>query len=89
MSVPQWLLNYTSWHSHHRHSHAVNFVMYSCHARMKGIPNICGGHGNRFRQIIWTLRVAAASKRVLLVDWVSPEFLTDFLEPAGKAHNSP
>lgn len=32
---------------------------------------------------MWTLRVAAGSRRVLLVDWESPERLEDFLAPAA------
>ena len=41
----------------------------------------CGGHGNRVLQILWTLQAAAVTRRVLLVDWLSPENLEDYVMP--------
>ena len=76
-----WLAEYAAWHRQHRDDPSAKYVMYSCHERMTGAGQICGGHGNRIKQITFTLRVAAATGRVLLVDWVSPEELTDYLEP--------
>ena len=59
--------------------------MYSCrppHEMPKSRGGICGGHGNRLEQIAQTLRVAAGSGRILLIDWSSPEILEDHLHPA-------
>lgn len=81
---PAWLSNYSVWHHQHRNGPNARFLMYSCHARMNvfGGYAACGGHGNRIRQILWTLQAAAATRRVLLVDWMSPENLEDYLMPS-------
>ena len=59
--------------------------MYSCHSWMNvhksGGHAACGGHGNRVLQILWTLQAAAVTRRVLLVDWLSPENLEDYVMP--------
>ena len=80
---PAWLSEYSAWHHQHRQTPNARFLMYSCHARMNVHAGhaACGGHGNRIRQILWTLQMAAATHRVLLVDWVSPENLEDYLIP--------
>lgn len=57
MARPSWLDEYAVWHRQHRNAPAAKYVMYSCHEHMKGIRTICGGHGSRFNQIGWTLRV--------------------------------
>jgi len=83
MPANSWLSEYAAFHRAHRHDAHARFVMFSCHEKMSGAGSVCGGHGNRFRQIVWTLRVAAGARRVLLVDWASPERLEDYLEPAA------
>ena len=83
MPANSWLSEYAAFHRAHRHDAHARFVMFSCHEKMRGAGSVCGGHGNRFRQIVWTLRVAAGARRVLLVDWASPERLEDYLEPAA------
>lgn len=57
MARPSWLDEYAVWHRQHRNAPAAKYVMYSCHEHMKGIRTVCGGHGSRFNQIGWTLRV--------------------------------
>jgi len=75
---------YASWHEQHRNDPDARFLMYSCHDQMNGQKiTRCGGHGNRIKHICWTLRAAAASRRVLLVDWLSPEHLEEYLLPVA------
>ena len=82
--APEWMREYASWHKQHRHDPDARFLMYSCHDEMNGQrAGVCGGHGNRIKQICWTLRAAAASRRVLLVDWASPEDLEEYLAPVA------
>lgn len=82
--APEWMREYASWHKQHRHDPDARFLMYSCHDEMNGQrAGVCGGHGNRIKQIFWTLRAAAASRRVLLVDWASPEDLEEYLAPVA------
>ena len=87
---PDWLREYAVWHQEHRRDADAKFIMYSCHASMNSLVALprggyrmtgptCGGHGYRFKQIAWTLRVAAANLRVLLVDWAAPERLEDYM----------
>ena len=82
--APEWMREYASWHKQHRHDPGARFLMYSCHDEMNGErAGACGGHGNRIKQICWTLRAAAASRRVLLVDWASPEDLEEYVAPVA------
>lgn len=83
-SAPAWMQEYAAWHRQHRNDPDARFLMYSCHEQMNGQrAGACGGHGNRIKQICWTLRAAAASGRVLLVDWLSPERLEEYLGPVA------
>ena len=82
--APQWMQEYAVWHRQHRNDPEARFLMYSCHDQMNGQrAGVCGGHGNRIKHICWTLRAAAASRRVLLVDWLSPEHLEEYLGPVA------
>ena len=84
LSAPEWMQEYASWHRQHRSDPDAKFLMYSCHNQMNGQKvTRCGGHGNRIKHICWTLRAAAASRRVLLVDWLSPEHLEEYLGPVA------
>ena len=57
--------------------------MYTCRVAFPGTARaICGGHGHRISQIAFTLRAAAATRRVVLIDWVSPEPLERYFEPS-------
>ena len=76
----KWLLEYEAFHRKHRHSPNDRFLVYSCRAGMRDAPH-CLGIGDRFRLIGFMLRVAAAHKRVLLIDWQSPEPLERFFKP--------
>ena len=82
--APAWMQEYAAWHRQHRNDPDARFLMYSCHEQMNGQrAGACGGHGNRIKQICWTLRAAAASRRVLLVDWASPEDLEEYVAPVA------
>ena len=84
LSAPEWMQEYASWHRQHRNDPDARYLMYSCHDQMNGQKvTRCGGHGNRIKHICWTLRAAAASRRVLLVDWLSPEHLEEYLGPVA------
>ena len=82
--APVWMQEYAAWHRQHRNDRGARFLMYSCHDQMNGQrAGVCGGHGNRIKHICWTLRAAAASRRVLLVDWQSPERLEEYIGPVA------
>jgi hypothetical protein len=46
------------------------------------MPCRLGAAGERFRGIMFALRLAAATQRVLLLDWTHPVALTEFLVPS-------
>lgn len=68
-SCPAWLDDYISWHRQARSAPDSKFLVWRCN---KGQEVTCGGLGDRLRGIMWTLRVAVASRRVLLINQASP-----------------
>ena len=89
VGAPAWMDDYAVWHRRHRNDPGARFLMYSCHDQENGQRTgdvdfrVCGGHGNRIKHICWTLRAAAASRLVLLVDWQWPENLEEYLGPVA------
>ena len=84
------LEEYEEFHRSQRSNASALHLVYTCHELMpiagshsrsqQRIP--CLGIGDRFRLIAYLLRVAIATRRVLLVDWSSPAPIEHFFLPA-------
>uniref|UniRef100_A0A7S0Q474 O-fucosyltransferase family protein n=1 Tax=Coccolithus braarudii TaxID=221442 RepID=A0A7S0Q474_9EUKA len=78
-----WLHSYQDFHRADRHSRHANYIVYTCRENMPGTHNHCLGLGDRFRHIAFMLRLAAATQRILLIDWASPLPLERYFSPAS------
>ncbi|EFJ41326.1 hypothetical protein VOLCADRAFT_98748 [Volvox carteri f. nagariensis] len=74
---PQWVLDYIAFHKATRLEPSAKYVLHTCYG------GICGGVGDRLRGVLWSARLAAATRRVLLVSWRRPLDLTHFFQPAA------
>lgn len=72
---PPWLAEYQQFHKANRTSPDAHFLI------ALGPPGL--GIGDRFRGFLFALRLAAATRRVLLCTWTAPGEIEDYLEPAG------
>lgn len=76
---PAWIAEYAQFHTETRNAAGpVKRLTYSCEHSGEG-----GGFGDRFRALVWGVRLAAATKRVLHIKMTHPVKLEDFLEPAA------
>lgn len=83
---PAWIAQYARWHAVARQRQDSRFLVWTCRLQPgKGdaydMTNDCNGMGVRARGIMWALRVAAASQRVLLVLQTLPAPMEHFLKP--------
>jgi hypothetical protein len=72
---PAWLGQYESWHVANRGAAGARYLI----ADAVGILGV----GDNLRGMMYALRVAAATNRVLLLRWEHPGNLTDFLVPGS------
>eukprot|EP00775_Hariotina_reticulata_P010694 gene10694-10851_t len=72
---PAWLQKYEQFHKENRGTELAKYLV----ARAPGTLGI----GDNLRGMMFGLRIAAATRRVLLLQWDNPGQLTDFLEPAS------
>ena len=84
-----WLDEYAEFHRKHRYRPDAQYLVYTCRKLMPDVRNSenmrsqsCLGIGDRFRLIAFMVRVAAAYKRVLLIDWESPAPIERYFSPA-------
>ena len=84
---PAWIAQYARWHALARKQQDSRYLVWTCRLQPgKGgdaydMTNDCNGMGVRARGIMWALRVAAASQRVLLVLQTLPAPMEEFLKP--------
>lgn len=83
------LQDYPRWHAEQRRCHlrhpptrtnnspCAPLLVWTCP------PTQCAGSGDRMRGILTTYMLAAATRRVFLLDWVVPAALTAALHPAS------
>ena len=88
LQCPEWLAEYAAWHKEERGSPSAKYLIWTCllqpSERVKAYRNTqwCDGAGDRLRGMLWTLRVAAGSRRVLFIMHDRPAPLEAYLEPA-------
>jgi hypothetical protein len=81
--IPQWMKNYFEWHIEQRKRltpeefKSVHVLVMSC---LK-TDDKCGGTSDRLKSLPTILRIAAATKRLLLIQWSKPAKLEEFLVP--------
>lgn len=80
---PQWMKDYLNWHDFQRRTwsretfYEKRWMVMQCLSS----NNKCGGTSDRLRPILFQLKVAYLSKRILIVYWNKPFSLTKFLVP--------
>ena len=84
--LPKWMKDYFVWHREQRKQITqynwldFKFIIMTC---LQGDAT-CGGASDRLRPLPFLVRVAAETKRVLLINWDRPALLESFLlPPAG------
>jgi hypothetical protein len=84
--LPKWMKDYFAWHREQRkqitHDNwkSFKFIVMSC---FKDDAK-CGGASDRLRPLPFIVRVAAETKRIILIKWEKPAPLESFLlPPAG------
>jgi hypothetical protein len=81
--LPQWMKGYLNWHHYKRQAWGPQslgkerFLVVQC---LK-TDRTCGGTSDRLKPILYLLRLAYYSKRILIVHWTKPHPLTEFLVP--------
>jgi hypothetical protein len=81
--LPKWMKDYFAWHREQRKQitqdnwHTYKFIVMSC---LNGDTK-CGGASDRLRPLPFIVRVAAETKRILLIKWDRPAPLESFLLP--------
>jgi len=84
--IPDWMKAYLDWHSYQRtvwknekdYTQSRWLVM-QCIAELDPIK--CGGTADRLKPMLYLMRVAYESKRILLIRWTRPAVLESFLIP--------
>ena len=81
--LPKWMKDYFSWHREQRKQmtkdnwHTFKYIVMSC---LNG-DRKCGGASDRLQHLPFIIRVAAETKRVILIKWDMPAPLESFLLP--------
>ncbi|KAG7369765.1 hypothetical protein IV203_027511 [Nitzschia inconspicua] len=80
---PQWMKDYLNWHDYQRQTWSretfsqKRWMVMQC---LKTQYN-CGGTSDRLKPIVFQLKVAYLSRRILIIHWNKPHPLTEFLVP--------
>lgn len=77
---PAWFTQYEVFHAAARGKPGTRYLIHQVPAHSTGKS---GGFGDRLRGMLFALRLAAATKRVLLFTWARPVELHHLLVPAG------
>lgn len=72
-----WLAEYEAFHAANRGKPGAKYLVHAVTDRMSG------GLGDRLRGMLYVVRAAAASRRVVLFKWTHPHALMHFFEPGG------
>lgn len=80
---PQWMKDYLNWHDFQRHNWSRETFSEKRWMIMQCLTthNNCGGTSDRLKPIVFQLKVAYLSRRILLLHWNKPHALTEFLVP--------
>ena len=81
--LPQWMKDYFAWHRGQKEQmteHNWRNFKYIVMICLQGDTK-CGGTSDRLRPLPFIVRVAAETKRVLLIKWETPASLESFLLP--------
>jgi hypothetical protein len=76
---PGWFLQYEQFHLTNRAQPRAKYLIH----KVPATAAASGGLGSRLNAMIFTLRAAAAMKRVVLFTWEFPYGLTNFFVPAA------
>lgn len=71
-----WLAEYEAFHKAQRGQPGAKYLLH-----VSG--TLSGGFGDRMRAMMYTIRAAAAGKRIALFQWDTPHALTKFFLPAS------
>ena len=87
---PAWMVQYFRWHkeqtdaehsasssNNYDNQHHQRYLYVTCLAEYRK----CGGTADRLLSLPFFVRVAAASRRILLIQWTKPAALEEFLLP--------
>eukprot|EP00934_Nitzschia_sp_Nitz4_P002740 Nitzschia sp. Nitz4//scaffold113_size70149//2348//5307//NITZ4_005938-RA/size70149-augustus-gene-0.123-mRNA-1//-1//CDS//3329533305//2730//frame0 len=82
--IPTWMKRYFKWHKKQRHHNlnpekwkSIRLLVMECQRSQ----NRCGGTSDRLKPFLSLVRMAATSKRLLLIHWTRPSRLEEFLLP--------
>lgn len=75
LEAPDWLHRYREFHMTNRGNDSARFLVHEGH------QHTSGGFGDRLHGIGFSLRLAAATNRVLLLRWKFPADVTNFFIP--------
>ncbi|GIM07512.1 hypothetical protein Vretimale_11620 [Volvox reticuliferus] len=70
-----WVSEYAAFHKATRLAPDAKYILHTCYSGM------CGGVGDRLRGVLWSVRLAIATQRVILVSWHRPLELTNYFQP--------
>jgi hypothetical protein len=73
----KWLFKYENFHASNRNRPGAKYLVHM-------VEGTSGGLGDRLRGMLFAVRVAAASKRVIIFKWAHPHSITNFFLPAGR-----
>lgn len=83
-TLPVWMKRYFKWHKKQRHHNlnpenwrSLRLLVMEC---LRHQPK-CGGTSDRLKPLPSLIRMAASSKRLLLIHWTRPSRLEEFLLP--------
>ena len=82
LQLPTWITDYFQWHQAQRANlTAYNYDHYRYLILTCGKQDYCGGTADRLRPVLALLRLAANTRRLLLIRWERPAPLEEFLLP--------
>jgi len=84
--LPQWIQNYVKWHKEMREKFPGKALLEDPNAPpvlVRTCLGICGGLHDRIGQLPLDLYVANQTSRVLLIKWIKPQPIEEFLVPSG------
>jgi hypothetical protein len=82
-SLPRWMKSYFNWHAYKRKRldatnwNSERWLVMQCLAEQDNKK--CGGTADRLKPILYMLRVAYQTQRILLIRWTRPATLEEFL----------
>jgi hypothetical protein len=85
-SFPKWMIEYFRWHKEQRKMHEASPTLSSANNKYLYVTCLkeyhkCGGVADRLLSLPFFVKVAAATRRVLLIQWTKPAALEEFLVP--------